>query len=170
MEMDVEDFKRQFLPCHPKLYRIAFAFLENRADAEDMVQEAYGKLWNKRNELPDLRNPEAFAVTLIRNLCLDYLRTPKMARSAQEIEQLNLQADAVSDEELARSEELRLIAKLIDRLPHNQRQVIRLRGIEACSLEEIEAITGLSSSNIRTLLCRARKTIRQQFEKLNGYG
>lgn len=170
MGMDVEDFKRLFLPCHPKLYQIAFALLENRADAEDMVQEAYGKLWKKRNELPSIRNPEAFAVTLIRNLCLDYLRTPKIRRTQEEIGRLNLPGTASSDAEMDRSEELRLIAQLIDRLPRNQRQVIRLRGIEACSLEEIEAITGLSGANVRTLLCRARKTIRQQFEKLNGYG
>lgn len=167
--MDVEEFKQLFLPCHPKLYRIAFALLENQADAEDMVQEAYCKLWNRRNELPALQNPEAFTVRLIRNLCLDYLRKTKIKPVEEEIGKLHLPSDAWADQEVRRQEEFQIIRRLIDQLPAKQRQVIRLRGIEDCSLEEIETITGLTAAHVRTLLSRARKTVREQFKKLVGY-
>ena len=50
--MDANDFKRLFLPYHRKLYRVAFRLLGNVQDAEDMVQEAYLKLWKRREELP----------------------------------------------------------------------------------------------------------------------
>ena len=76
--MDVENFKRLFLPLHPKLFRIAYALVENKADAEDILQDAYYKLWSRRNELTDIQNPEAFCVTLVKNLCLDFLRSPRM--------------------------------------------------------------------------------------------
>ena len=66
--MDVENFKRLFLPLHPKLFRIAYALVENKADAEDILQDAYYKLWSRRNELTDIQNPEAFCVTLVKNL------------------------------------------------------------------------------------------------------
>ena len=46
--MDAAEFKQQFLPYHRKLYRTAFRLTENPQEAEDMVQEAYLKLWNKR--------------------------------------------------------------------------------------------------------------------------
>lgn len=75
--MDVENFKRLFLPLHPKLFRIAYALVENKADAEDILQDAYYKLWSRRNELTDIQNPEAFCVTLVKNLCLDFLRSPR---------------------------------------------------------------------------------------------
>ena len=45
--MDAASFKQQFLPCHAKLYRVAFRLMGNVQDAEDMVQEAYLKLWKK---------------------------------------------------------------------------------------------------------------------------
>ena len=45
--MDVENFKRLFLPLHPKLFRIAYALVENKADAEDILQDAYYKLWSR---------------------------------------------------------------------------------------------------------------------------
>ena len=64
--MDVENFKRLFLPLHPKLFRIAYALVENKADAEDILQDAYYKLWSRRNELTDIQNPEAFCVTLVK--------------------------------------------------------------------------------------------------------
>lgn len=163
--MDADSFKRQFLPLHPKLFRIACALVENKADAEDILQEAYYKLWNRRNELTDIQNPEAFCVTLVKNLCLDFLRSPRANRHEEDVDEaVTLSAGLSPDEELERQDQLKHIRRLIGRLPENQRQVLRLRGIEDCSMDEIEQITGLSAVNIRVLLSRARKTIREQFE------
>ena len=78
--------------------------------------------------------------------------------------------DYPPEKELEEKEDIRHIQELIEQLPENQRQVIRLRGIEDCSYEDIEQITGLSSSNIRTLLSRARKLIREKLEKASCHG
>ena len=75
--MDAESFKKEFLPYHRKLYRVAYRLLENSADAEDIVQEAYLKLWDKREGLTVISNPEAFSVTLVKNMCFDLLRSGK---------------------------------------------------------------------------------------------
>lgn len=163
--MDAESFKRQYLPFHPKLYRIAFALLDNKADAEDILQETYYKLWDKKEELTNIRNPEAFAVTLIKNLCLDFLRSPRARRNEEEITGITLATSSSPDTELEERDQIRQVQQLISRLPENQRQVVRLRGINDCSFEEIEQITGFSAANIRTLLSRARKFIREQFDK-----
>ena len=160
--MDVENFKRLFLPLHPKLFRIAYALVENKADAEDILQDAYYKLWSRRNELTDIQNPEAFCVTLVKNLCLDFLRSPRAnRRDADVTKAVTLSTASSPDEELERQDKVQL--------PENQRQVLRLRGIEDCSMDEIEQITGLSAVNIRVLLSRARKIIREQLEKYYTY-
>lgn len=168
--MDAESFKRQYLSFHPKLYRIAFALVENKADAEDILQEAYCKLWTKRDELTEILNPKAFCVTLIKNLCLDFLRSPRSNRHEEKMEEvLTLSTDSSPDKELESRDKVQQIRQLINRLPENQKQVIRLRGLDDCSLEEIEQITGLNAVNVRVLLSRARKIIREQFEKLYEY-
>ena len=64
--MDAAEFKQQFLPYHRKLYRTAFRLTENPQEAEDMVQEAYLKLWNKRDELAGVRTPKPTASPLSR--------------------------------------------------------------------------------------------------------
>ena len=154
MGMDAENFKRKFLPFHPKLFRIAYALVENKADAEDILQDAYFKLWNK----------------LVKNLCLDFLRSPRANRREEKIEEVFMMAtDSSPEKELETKDKERQIRQLISRLPENQRQVIRLRGIDDCSMDEIEQITGLNAVNIRVLLSRARKVIREQFDKIYEY-
>ena len=168
--MDVDSFKRLFLPLHPKLFRIAYALVENKADAEDILQDAYYKLWSRREELANVLNPEAFCVTLVKNLCLDYLRSPRANRHDEDVaEAVTLSTDSSPDKELEMQDKVEHIRHLISRLPENQRQVIRLRGIDDCSMDEIEQITGLNAVNIRVLLSRARKIIREQFEKYYTY-
>ncbi len=165
--MDAASFKRQYLPLHPKLFRIALALVGNKEDAEDLLQEAYCKLWNKRNELHTVANVEAFSVTLVRNLCLDFLRSAQANRREESVEvMIPVAAGSAPDREMEEQDEIRHIQRLIDRLPENQRQVLRLRGLSDCSMEEIEQITGFSAVNVRTLLSRARKMIKEQYDKL----
>jgi RNA polymerase sigma-70 factor (ECF subfamily) len=167
--MNTESFKRQFLPYHPRLYRIAYALTGNSQDAEDMLQDAYCKLWNKREELSGLSNPEAFCITLVKNLCFDLLRLPGKNRLEEGFENLPLSTGSSPETEAIGQDESRQIQRLIDKLPEKQRQVIRLRAIDDCSLEEIEEITGLSAVNVRVLLSRARKIVKEQYVKVASY-
>ena len=168
--MDVESFKRLFLPLHPKLFRIGFALVVKNADGVDILLDAYYKLWCRRNDLADVRNSEAFCVTLVKNLCLDFLRSPRAGRHDEDVtEAVTLSTGSSPDEELEMQDKMQQVRHLINRLPENQRQVLRLRGIEDCSMDEIEQITGLSAVNIRVLLSRARKIIREQLEKYYTY-
>ena len=168
--MDADSFKKIFLPLHPKLYRIALALVENKDDAEDILQEAYCKLWNKRVDLAGIRNPEAFSVTIIKNLCLDFLRLPRVGRNKDSLENVVIVAGLSPEQKLEEQDQIEQVKRLIDRLPENQRKVLKLKGINGCSLEEIEQITGLTAVNIRVLLSRARKTIRNGLEKITVYG
>lgn len=165
--MDAETFKQRFLPYHPKFYRIALALVESPEEAEDILQETYAKLWSKREELEEIKQPEAYAVTLIRNLCLDYLRSPRSRSHREPLEQLSMVNEENPERCLERRDQLRQVARLIQELPSNQRQVIRLRGMEDCSMEEIAEITGFSPTNVRTLLSRARKYIKDKLRKEN---
>lgn len=167
--MDAESFKRQFLPYHPRLYRIAYALIGNSQDAEDILQDAYCKLWNKREGLDNIQNTEAFCITLVKNLCFDFLRSPRRNYQEEVIENVQLSTHVSPETETIEQDETRQIQKLIDKLPEKQQQVIRLRGINDCSLEEIEEITGLSAVNVRVLLSRARKIIKEQYFKLAAY-
>ena len=167
--MTAEEFKSIYYPFHPKLYRIAFSLLNNAADSEDILQETYYKLWNKRAELVNILQPEAFCVRLVKNLCLDFLRAPKNRLDDNEpVESLYVMTGTTPENELESKEKIQQIETLIEQLPEKQRIVIRMRGCGDCSLEEIEAVTGESAANVRVLLSRARKTLKSMLKNRNS--
>ena len=168
--MDANEFKRRFLPCHQKLYRVAFRLLENAQDAEDMVQETYLRLWKKREELPpDIGSMEAYSVAIIRNLCLDALKAPQMEEEQRPIEELDMPQARSLVREVELKDEASIVHRIIGDLPEQQRQLVKMRDVDDCSYEEIEQVTGLTAVNIRVLLSRARKKIREQFNAINSY-
>jgi RNA polymerase sigma-70 factor (ECF subfamily) len=161
--MDAEIFKKVFLPYHKKLYRMAYRFLENQADAEDMVQETYIKLWRKREELESLINPESFTVTLLKNNCLDFLRKAKPDFSRiQEVNIPEMDSLAVQIENRDQLEHIQVIMR---QLPVQQKQIIQLKIWDNLPDEEIEKQTGLKKGNIKVIVSRARKTIKELYQK-----
>jgi len=162
--MDTETFKKVFLPYHQKLYRIAYRIVQNATNAEDIVQDTFIKLWNKKGELDNIDNTEGFTIIILRNTCFDYLRKTKNDYYT------SYEADIPETVSLSAQIELRDDAKyvrdLINKLPEQQRQVIMLKHWDGYSDEEIEEMTGLSPGNIRVILSRARKTIKEQYSKI----
>ena len=168
--MDANDFKRKFLPYHSKLYRVAFRLMGNEQDAEDMVQETYLKLWKKREELPpDIGNMEAYCVTLTKNVCYDTLRTSHIEEDNRQPEELSIIQEGDLFREIAVRDEIHQVRQIIGKLPKPQRQIIMMRDVNDCSMEEIEQATGLSAVNIRVILSRTRKKIREQFNAIRDY-
>jgi RNA polymerase sigma-70 factor (ECF subfamily) len=168
--MDANDFKRKFLPYHRKLYRAAFHLMGNTQDAEDMVQEAYLKLWKRRDELPtDIANLEAYCVTLVKHVCHDALRLAHLEEDGCPPEELPIAGSTNVAHEVELKDEARQVITLISQLPDQQRQIMQMRDVEDLPYEEIEKATGLTSVNIRVLLSRARKKIREQFLAIRNY-
>lgn len=162
--MDAERFKSLYLGFHPKLYRTAFALTGSAADAEDILQEVYARLWKKREALTGILNPEAFAMTITRRASLDFLRSPAGRKNRTTLDRMpEPPMDDPPDRQIEARDRLRQVHGLIDRLPDNQRRILRLAALGYPS-EEIAGLTGLTPSNVRTLLSRARKTIREQIK------
>ena len=165
--MDTTEFKRRFLPCHKRFYHTAFRLTGNTQDAEDLVQEAYAKLWNRRNELEGVENAEAYGVMLVKNLCFDWMRRNIHDTDTCALEEVTLATDDSPGHTTELHDEAEHAKSLINQLPNKQRRVMWLRDVNDCSFEEIEQATGLNATNIRVLLSRARKKIREQFKRMD---
>lgn len=159
--MDSSAFKHLLLPHYKRMYTTAMAVLRNSDDASDAVQEAFTRLWERRDELPNIDNPEAFCVTTVKRICIDRLRRSTLPINEVTEDTLLIADD--SDKQADTRESLQLVTLLMDKLPEQQRQVLQLRAFNECSLDEIESITGLTGVNVRTLLSRARRRMRELF-------
>ena len=168
--MDANDFKRIFLPYHKRLYQVAYRLMGNALDAEDMVQETFLKLWKKREELPpNIENMEAYCITLIKNICFDALRSSRLQEDNRTPDVLNIAGERNLMHDIEVKDEMNQVKQIISTLPKKQQQVIVMRDINDCSIEDIEQATGLSAINIRVLLSRTRKKIRKQFNAIRNY-
>jgi RNA polymerase sigma factor (sigma-70 family) len=149
-----------------KLYGFAFRILRNQEEAEDVVQEIFIKLWEMGSKLNDYKNVDALAVTMTRNYCLDLIRKKKheVHRDFGLAEQQDLIYPS-PQEQMINNESGRILRMIIDKLPENYRLVVEMRDIEGISYEEIAVKTFQKINALRVILSRARKMIRDEFNK-----
>ena len=158
--MDLHDFKIKVFPLKNKLYRLANRLLGDSDDAQDIVQEVFIKLWNRRESMDVYRSVEALAVVTTRNLCLDKLKAKKYLTERLE----NLRSDIAEPETEMKKEPSELsdkIKEIIQTLPEQMKTIMQLRDIEGYDFEEIAGILGMNGNAIRVNLSRARKKVRE---------
>ena len=160
--MGATEFKAIWLPLEGGFYRVALYILEDAADAADAVQDLYIRLWTSRDRLGSIRQPRAYGLTMLKNICLDRLRHSKVAK-AESLKAAELRISGEEDVMAAR-ETLQAVEKAISKLPDNQQQVLRLRVFENMEYDEIASATGLSEGSLRVMLSAARKTLRKTLE------
>ena len=162
--MDKTGFNQLMTHLRPKLYRFALAFIKRTDEAEDVVQEVGIKLWERRDELDKLRSIEAYAMSAVKNRCLDHVRSPHN-RMDEWVETCDSTHEQTPYQLVEQADMAAFVRKLINRLPEQQQMVIRLRDIEGYELEEIAEILGLNEGTVRTNLSRARQKIREELLK-----
>ena len=164
--MELETFKSTVLPLRDKLLKYSVKLTDDGADAEDIVQEAFLKLWYIRDRLDGYQSVEALSVQVVKNLCLDKLRSKRMDRMPENSE--SILADTVTPEQLLEQHDaVAIIGRLIQQLPTLQQCLIRMKDVEGYELSEIAQITGTQIESVRVNLSRARKKVREQFLMLN---
>ena len=165
--MNSEEFKSIWLPLSGRFYRVAFYILESQEDAEDAVQDLFSRLWKMRDSLGSVKNPVAFGITVIRNICLDKLRSKQANRTikpAPEVFESVPDPDADLNESLIGKQNLEKIRSCMARLPDKQREVLESRVFKGLSFQEIANRTGMSEVNVRVKLSNARKNLKRMIE------
>lgn len=157
--MSASEFKATWLPLENGFYRVALYILEDAADAADAVQDLYIRLWTSRDRLEGIRQPKAYGMTMLKNICTDRLRHANVART----EPLKAVEFRLTDDSstLAAKETIKAVEKAMDRLPENQRKVLQLRVFEGMEYEDIASATGLAEGSLRVMLSAARKTLKK---------
>lgn len=166
--MKQREFLETVLPYKDKLYRLAKRLLVSSEEAEDAVQEVFLKLWKGKGNIKNYKNPEAFAVTMTKNYCLDRLKS-KQAGNLKIVHN-NFQNDENLQRKIESNDSVSLVFKIMETLPQKQRMVVQMRDVEQHDFEEIAEMLEMSEATIRVTLSRARKTIREQLIEKHNYG
>ena len=168
--MDAKEFKDRVLPVSHRIFKYANRLLNNEHDAEDVIQEIWLKLWDRREQLGNIKSIEAFAFRMTRNLCLDKIKLKKPQfyddrdEGAYRYEEPDNRPDPESSLEL--KDTMERVNQIIGHLPEQQKTLLQMRDVEGLEYEEIAEITGLEINTIRVNISRARKKVRKTIQKV----
>lgn len=165
--MDSKEFSQVVMPHSRRMFAVAFRFLQRPEEAEDLLQDVMMKLWQIRDSLPPDKELLPFLLTVVRNLCLDRLRSRQIKDDT--IEDVDISLDYIQpldiDDKVEEKDRLRHLLGLINQLPPDQQTVLRLRAIDDLSTDEIAKQLNITPENVRQLLSRARKRLRDMAQK-----
>ena len=164
--MDKDAFLQQILAVQDSMFRLAKRLLTSTEEAEDAVQEVLGKLWQNMNTLTSISNLEGYAMTMIKNYCLDRLKS-KQAAQLRLVHYKHDRAAGSLDQQIDDRDSVAQVLDFLEELPEQQKLVLQLRDVEQYDFETIAQIT---EGAVRVALSRARKTIRKKLIKAHQYG
>jgi len=159
------EYKAEIWPIKDRLFRLALRLVEDRAEAEDVVQEVLIKVWRQGQDLSLIQNFEAWCMRLTRNHALDKLKGGyRKRRTHLGPLQASLTTTQRPDHQLESRDQMSYLQALMQQLPQAQRLCMHLRDIEGLSYQEISEQLDLSMAQVKTNLFRARQAMRRQLE------
>ena len=172
---DVHAFETLFRKYQSYVYNVSLGMLGNGEDAADVTQETFVRI---HRGLRSFRGDASFSTWLYRiavNLCITELRRRTRSKyqyldDLQHEEDGTLQEDAgpSPDEAIQLAEERRVVQQILRTLPPDYRAIMVLRHFQQLAYEEIAEVLGISLSQVKTRLFRARKMFKDRFEGYLG--
>lgn len=159
---DESAFRGLFEIYAPRLLAMAARITGSAAVADDLVQDAFLKIWVARDQLTEVAQPGAW----IRKICffqaVNYVRRQNIRDKVMDAveHEKSPEPDMVEFRQL-----LDLVNKAVQQLPEKQQQIYRLSREQGLSINEIAAHMGLAISTVKNLLVMALKNIRASLQK-----
>lgn len=147
------------------ILRLAFSYLHNREDAEDILQETMIKFVTQMPVFENEKHRKAWLMTVAANLSKNRIEYNRVRDTAE----LNEEIAGAEEEDRNVSDDLSAIWKAVEQLPVNQREAIHLFYQEGYKTAEIAEITGRPEATVRSDLKRGRDKLKSILKEANDF-
>jgi len=169
-EGDPTAYEELFKQTFPRMLGYCRLFIHDQAQANDLVQECFVKLWEKRSTIKPTQSVESLLFVMLRNRCLNYLRDQKIHIAEKNINTLEenelqhlYQLDFTGKEEKTLEEKLvEAIRKSVENLPEKRKNVFLKAKVEGKKNKEVAEELGISVKAVEKHLHQAKEQIRQE--------
>jgi len=163
-------FEELFKQTFPRMLGYCKLFVHDQAQSNDLVQECFVKLWEKRTTIKSTQSIESLLFVMLRNKCLNYLRDHKLhiiERDINKLEENELQhlyqLDFIGKEEKTLEESLiEAIRESVDNLPEKRKLVFIKAKIEGKKNKDVAEELGISVKAVEKHLHQAKEQIRTE--------
>lgn len=148
-----------------RYYRLAFRLLQHRQQAEDVVQEAFVRLWEKPSAWDARKNVQftTWFYRVVVNGCLDHQRRRRAVSGDDMLETL-ADASPGQEEALGAAQEQKLLRQAMHMLPERQRTALVLCFYEGLSNQQAADIMGVELKALQSLVMRAKTTLKERMK------
>ncbi len=151
--MNVREYNRVVDQQANALFRFAFSLMKDREEAQDLVQDAFTKLWEKRDNVAS-EKAKSYLFTSVHHSAVDQFRKTKRMREHEPELNISTTTHQTTPDLQA------VLHEALNTLPEIQKSVVLMRDYEGYSYEEIAEMTELTLSQVKVYIFRARKKLK----------
>lgn len=175
--MDENAFKKILQDNRDRVFSYSVYCLRDRDEAEDVTQDAFLRLWRKRDDV-DPERVEAWLIRVAHNLCIDRIRRRRTARVHLDGPEMKRAVeDAVKaaqargpDRDLQREQTRALLLEAMGGLRDETRSAVIMHYFQDMRIEDIARVLEQKTGTIKVRLHRARKALRTILDPIAGCG
>ena len=168
-----EAYKEVFRLLYPRLKGYCKLFVSNENEVEDIIQECFITLWDKRETIDVQKRLESFLFVIIRNKCLNFLKNQRLDSENISTDNLQIaelqylyQLDLAEKEEKSLEEKLiQTFQETINTLPAKMKEVFVKCKLEGKKQKDVAEELGISIKMVEKQISKAKKLIREQLLK-----
>lgn len=158
---DMKSFHQLFAAWYDRLYSAALVYCKVHEQAEDVVQQVFMKLWEKRDTLSRVENPADYLFIITRNEVLNQLRRNTLHDNyKRHIRELFSEEAGSPEEMLINRQRRQIVQQAVSSLPPQQQEAFRLSRDQGLSYDEIATNMQLSLSTVKGHISKALQAIR----------
>jgi RNA polymerase sigma-70 factor (ECF subfamily) len=158
---DVSAFEALFHAYHAPLCRFAYSYVGAKDLAEEIVQEAFLFVWERRRTWDVRTSAKNYLFTSVRNAAVSYLRHERVVRRREaETAELFARPSASADSEARTAELMAAVQRAVGRLPERCRLIFTLHREQGLTYQEIAQVLEISPKTVEVQMGRALKALR----------
>lgn len=152
-------FKTLFQELYPDMVRLALFYVHDLPVAEDITQEVFARLWEKREKLDVIDNLKGYLSYAIKNHCLNHLEHLQVVNKYQQEYWRQIATEDHTDEFILK------VQISLEKLPPKRRQILEMSIVEAKSYQEIADQEGISINTVKDHIKKAYAFLRKDIHR-----
>ncbi|WP_343668678.1 RNA polymerase sigma-70 factor [Chitinophaga sp.] len=149
----------------PRLFAYVYNRLKSKEITEEIIQEVFFSLWNRRGELSLTHSLNAYLFTAVKYQLFNYMKADKVRRAYASSYAQFVDADHSNEQYMAYADLVNAVEKEVSRLPEKCQQVYRMSRNEHRSIQDIATALNISHKTVENHLTRALKHLRIAFRE-----
>ena len=159
-EYSLKEFQRLYESVFPILFRVAYRIVSSEEAAEDLCQETFFRLYEKKMVFPNPEEAKYWLIRVVKNAALNYAKRKLRERKAyQKAFREDTRVEETGENVLLKKESRKEILEALEKLPENLRIVLILKEYAELNYKEIGRALGISEGNVKVRVFRARERL-----------